>query len=141
MHELETEYENHKKSLQPPRVRSETSREKERIYSLAKYYAQKTLQHCEVCNKSYVFLERHYLSKKHLSRIENPLEVIKASFPEVVAEKLDESKKLIEILSDKKNELESELEESKKKITAFEAKEVKPLQLSELKRSSFRRII
>lgn len=139
MHELEAEYQTHKKSLQAPKVRSEATREKERIYSLAKYYAQKTLRKCDVCNKSYVFLDRHYLSKKHLSRIENPLEVIKVSFPEVVAVKLDETEKIIEDLAGKKNELESELEESKKKISAFEAKEVKPLQLSELRRYAKRR--
>lgn len=136
LHELEEEYKTYKKSLQRPRVRSKESKEKDRIYALAKYYAEKKLQKCELCNKSVIYLERHYLSKKHLARVENPIEVIKECFKEVEKED-EENKKLIKSLSVEKSELEMELEDSKKKITAYEAKEVKPLQLSELRRRRF----
>lgn len=84
MHEIVSEYLNAKRERNCAynrKIRQNPEyRERERIMNLARWHARKKAVECPLCEKSYVYIDRHKLSKKHLDREDNPLQVVAEQF-------------------------------------------------------------
>ncbi len=58
--------------------------DRDRVRNREKYHRKKQLTHCEVCDKSVYYIVKHQMTKAHMSKLNNPLDVVKEIFPDII---------------------------------------------------------
>lgn len=92
---------------------------RDRVRNREKYHRKKQLTYCEVCDKSVYYIVKHQMTKVHMNKLNNPIDVVREIFPDII----EPLTKQIEELKITKDTLDSKLD----------AMIVKPIQIQSKK--------